>query len=126
MTKFLVAAAFCVAFASVAAAQTSYPIPPRDPPFGRGNLDNNTEIEPNRNPDETIPPRDPPFGKGELRNDPVQLPSSAVAESKSGDSSANGGSDKSAKSRGAKTKSASKKDHANATKSGAAPKNDTD
>ena len=129
MKKFLLAAAFSVAFASVAAAQTSYPIPPRDPPFGRGSLDNKTELEPDRNPDESIPPRDPPFGKGELRNDPAPPPSSAATGSKSSDNSGNGATEKSTKSRAAKNKSAMKKEPGG-TKSGtrqdAAPKNDTD
>lgn len=99
--KLLLAAAFSVAFVSVAAAQTTYPIPPRDPPFGKGNLDNNTEREPNRNSDaDEIPPRDPPFGKGELRNDPMHLPSSAATQ---------GELPKNAK-KEARTKSALKKD----------------
>ena len=114
--KILLAAVFTAAFASVAAAQTTYPIPPRDPPFGKGSLDNNTEREPNRNSaaDDNIPPRDPPFGKGELRNDPVHLSSSAVTQSEL---------PKSAK-KEIKTKSALKKDKGG-TKQDSTPASDT-
>lgn len=118
MKKLLLAAAFSVAFASVATAQTSYPVPPRDPPFGKGNLDNTTEREPNRNgaADDNIPPRDPPFGKGELRAEPAHLPSSAVTQ---------GEAPKSAK-KEARTKSALKKDNAKTgTKPDSAPASDT-
>ena len=86
--KLLLAAAFSTAFAASAIAQDAYPVPPRDPPFGKGSLDNSTEREPNRNSgaDENIPPRDPPFGKGELRNEPAHLPSSAAAQNEVGKS----------------------------------------
>jgi hypothetical protein len=133
LKTFFFAAAFSVALASLAAAQTSYPIPPRDPPFGKGNLDNSTESEPNRNPDDNIPPRDPPFGKGELRDEAAHPPGSTVAQGKAGDSTGNGEVQKRAKKDG-RTSSAAKKDGANtkigASKSGtkqdSAPKNDTD
>jgi hypothetical protein len=117
--KLLLAVAFSTAFAASAIAQSSYPVPPRDPPFGKGNLDNATEREPNRNggADENIPPRDPPFGKGELRNEPEHLPSSAVTQSEL---------PKSAK-KEAKTRSAQKKDNAKTgNKPDSAPKTDTD
>ena len=116
MKKLLWAVAFSAAFASVAAAQTTYPVPPRDPPFGKADLDNNTEREPNRNSaaDDNILPRDPPFGKGELRNGPVHLSSSAVTQ---------GELPKSAK-KEARTKSALKKDKTG-TKQDSAPASET-
>ena len=123
--KLLLAAAFSTAFAASAIAQGTYPVPPRDPPFGKGNLDNNTEREPNRNSaaDDNIPPRDPPFGKGELRNEPGHLPSSAVTQGKASDGTGNAA--KSAK-KEAKTKSAQKKDNAkNSTRPDSAPASDT-
>jgi hypothetical protein len=102
--KLLLAAVFNAAFAAVALAQPTYPIPPRDPPFGKASLDNNTEREPSRfsSADESIPPRDPPFGKGELRSEPTHLPSSALTQ---GDASKNGKKE-------ARAKSALKKDGA--------------
>jgi hypothetical protein len=114
--KILLAAVFTAAFASVAAAQTTYPIPPRDPPFGKGSLDNNTEREPNRNSaaDDNIPPRDPPFGKGELRSDAAHLSSSAVTQSEL---------PKNAK-KEARTRSALKKDKGG-TKQDSTPASDT-
>lgn len=121
MKKILLAAAFSAAFASAAVAQTSYPIPPRDPPFGKGSLDNNTEREPSRNSaaDDNILPRDPPFGKGELRNDPSHLPSSATTQGKTGDGPG-------ARSRDARTRSALKKDSTGSgAKQDGAPKSDT-
>jgi hypothetical protein len=126
--KLLLVAAFSAAFAASAIAQTSYPVPPRDPPFGKGNLDSNTEREPNRNSsaDESIPPRDPPFGKGELRDDTPHLPSSATAQGKTGDAPGNGDIPTSAK-KDARTKSALKKDSAkNGTRQDSAPKSDAD
>jgi hypothetical protein len=116
--KILLAAAFSAAFASAAVAQTSYPIPPRDPPFGKGSLDNNTEREPSRNSaaDDNILPRDPPFGKGELHNDPSHLPSSVATQSDAA---------KGAK-KDARTRSALKKDSTGSgTKQDGAPKSDT-
>jgi hypothetical protein len=116
--KLLLAAVFSVAFASVATAQTSYPVAPRDPPFGKGSLDNSTEREPNRNSaaDEYIPPRDPPFGKGELRSETQHQPSSAVTQSEL---------PKNAK-KEARTKSALKKDNSKTgTKPDSAPASET-
>jgi hypothetical protein len=127
--KILLTAAFSVVLAVGAVAQTSYPIPPRDPPFGKGIPDNNTEREPIRDssPDESIPPRDPPFGKGELHNEPAHLPSSALTQGKASDSTSNGEIQKSAKSEKARTRSALKKDNAkNGAKQDSAPKSDTD
>jgi len=126
--KIVLAAVFAVAFAAGAIAQTSYPVPPRDPPFGKGGLDNNTEREPNYNgsSDEEIPPRDPPFGKGNLHNEPAHLPSSASTQGKASDGG-KGEAQKSAKSKDARTKSALKKDNAkNGAKPDSAPKTDTD
>jgi hypothetical protein len=127
--KIVLAAVFAAAFAAGAIAQTSYPVPPRDPPFGKGGLDNNTEREPNYNgsSDEEIPPRDPPFGKGDLHNEPAHLPSSALTQGKAGQDSSKGEAQKSAKSKDARTKSALKKDNAkNGAKPDSAPKTDTD
>ena len=123
MKKLLLTVAFSALFGASAIAQNSYPVPPRDPPFGKGNLDNNTEREPNRNggADDNIPPRDPPFGKGELRNEPEHLPSSAVTQSELPKSEL----PKSAK-KEARTKSALKKDSTKGgTKPDSAPKTDT-
>jgi hypothetical protein len=81
--KILLAAVFAAAFASVAIAQTGSSIPPRDPPFGKGNPDNETMHEPSSAGSahsdnvESIPPRDPPFGKGNPDNDTMHQPSSA-------------------------------------------------
>jgi hypothetical protein len=127
--KIVLAAVFAAAFAAGAIAQTSYPVPPRDPPFGKGGLDNNTEREPNYNgsSDEETPPRDPPFGKGDLHNEPAHLPSSASTQGKASDDPGNGEVQKSAKSKDARTKSALKKDNTkNGAKPDSTPKNDTD
>ena len=96
---------------------TSQSIPPRDPPFGKGNPENDSMHEPNsagsqyntRSANQSVP-RDPPFGKGDADNDTMHLPSSAVTHGASSDST---------KPKKAATKSAMKKD---ATKKDAAPK----
>jgi len=127
--KIVLAAVFAAAFAAGAIAQTSYPVPPRDPPFGKGNLDNNTEREPNYNgsSDEDIPSRDPPFGKGSLGNEAVHLPSSATTQGKASEDPGKGELQKSTKSKDARNKSALKKDNTKgATKQDSTPKNDTD
>jgi hypothetical protein len=127
--KILLAAVFAAAFATAAIAQTSYPVPPRDPPFGKGALDNNTEREPNYNgsSDEQIPPRDPPFGKGDLGYGTAHLPSSASTQGNASTDPGKGEIQKSAKSKDARNKSALKKDNAKSgTKPDSAPKNDTD
>ena len=82
--KFLLAAALTSVFSVGAIAQTSnQSIPPRDPPFGKGNADNDTMHLPSsagtaHSSDQIIPPRDPPFGKGNAGNDTMHLPSSAT------------------------------------------------
>jgi hypothetical protein len=82
--KFLLAAAFTSVFSVGAIAQTSNQgIPPRDPPFGKGNADNDTLHRPSsagfaHTSYQSIPPRDPPFGKGNADNDTMHLPSSAA------------------------------------------------
>jgi hypothetical protein len=81
--KFLLAAAFTSVFSVGAIAQTSnQSIPPRDPPYGKGNADNDTMHLPSsagyaHSSDQSIPPRDPPYGKGNAGNDTLHLPSSA-------------------------------------------------
>ena len=79
--KFLLAAAFISVFSVGAIAQTSnQSIPPRDPPFGKGNADNDT-MRPASSAGnahssyQSLPPRDPPFGKGNADNDTMHLPS---------------------------------------------------
>jgi len=77
--KFLLAAAFASVFAASAIAQNG--LAPRDPPFGKGNLSNDTMHEPNSagpayNSDNSLSPRDPPFGKGNAGNDTMHEPSS--------------------------------------------------
>ena len=72
--KFLLAAAFTSVFAVGAIAQTSNQSIPRDPPFGKGNADNDTMHLPGsaaiaQTSNQSIPPRDPPFGKGNAGND---------------------------------------------------------
>ena len=98
-------------------------LPPRDPPFGKGNPGNDGMHEPNSagskysySPGNQIPPRDPPFGKGDADNDTTHLPSSATTRGMASD-----GTGTSTK-KNAATKSAMKKD---ATKKDAAPKTDT-
>src|SRR5580704_5398217 len=82
--KLLLAAAFTSVFSIGAIAQTSnQSIPPRDPPFGKGNADNDTMRLPSsagiaHSSNQSIPPRDPPFGKGNAGNDTMHLPSSAT------------------------------------------------
>jgi hypothetical protein len=82
--KFLLAAAFTSVFVVGAIAQTSnQSFPPRDPPFGKGNADNDTMHLPGsvaiaHSSDQSIPPRDPPFGKGNADNDTMHLPGSAA------------------------------------------------
>ena len=81
--KFLLAAAFTSLLSVGAIAQTSnQSIPPRDPPFGKGNADNDTMHRPSAAgfshiSDQSIPPRDPPFGKGNADNDTMHRPSAA-------------------------------------------------
>jgi hypothetical protein len=126
--KLLLAVAFSTAFAAGAIAQTSYPVPPRDPPFGKGGLDNNTEREPNYNgsSDEHIPPRDPPFGKADLGYGTAHLPSSASTQDNASTDPGKGEIQKTAKSKDARNKSALKKDNAKSgTKPDSAPKSDT-
>lgn len=98
MKRIVLAALFAAAFATGAIAQTSYPVPPRDPPFG----------------------------KGELRNETAHLPSSATTQGKASDTG-KGEVQKSAKSKDARNKSALKKDNTkNGAKPDSAPKSDTD
>jgi len=78
--KLLLAATLNAAFATVALAQTSSSIPPRDPPFGKGIPDSDSSRQPgitaaasqNTYP---VPSRDPPFGKGILDNNTEREPS---------------------------------------------------
>ena len=132
MKKIVLAAAFAAAFAASAMAQSDSSIPPRDPPFGKGNPGNDTMHEPNSagsgpsesSPDQ-IPQRDPPFGRGNAGNDTMHLPSSTLTQGKAGDSAAKGEPQKSAK-KDARTKSVMKKDTKGGAKPDAAPKSDTD
>jgi hypothetical protein len=80
--KFLLAAAFTSLFAAGAIAQNG--LSPRDPPFGKGDLSNDTMHEPNSagpayNSNNGLSPRDPPFGKGNAENDTMHQPNSARA-----------------------------------------------
>jgi len=83
--KFLLAAAFTSVFSVGAIAQTSNQgIPPRDPPFGKGNADNDTAHLTNAGASvytahQSIPPRDPPFGKGDADNDTAHLTSAGAS-----------------------------------------------
>lgn len=82
MKKFLLVAAFTSVFAAGAIAQNG--LSPRDPPFGKGDVSNDTMHEPNSagpayNSNNDLAPRDPPFGKGDAENDTMHLPSSARA-----------------------------------------------
>jgi len=74
--KFLLAAAFTSVFSVGAIAQSS---PPRDPPYGKGNADNDSMHLPsgtgNAHSSNQNPPRDPPYGKGNADNDTTHLPS---------------------------------------------------
>ena len=75
MTRFLFAAALSFALAGCNLTQTaSLPdskLPPRDPPYGKGNAGNDTLHVPSGNTavaqtsggSDPIPPRDPPYGK---------------------------------------------------------------
>jgi hypothetical protein len=80
--KLVLAVAFASAFAASAIAQTSG-LAPRDPPFGKGDVSNDTMNEPSsagsahgsRTSD--LSPRDPPFGKGNAGNDSMHEPNSA-------------------------------------------------
>lgn len=108
MKKFILAIAFASTVTASATAQTSG-LAPRDPPFGKANLDNDTMHEPSSagsahgasTSDQSLPPRDPPFGKATTGNDSMHLPSSALTRGASGDST---------KPRNATTRSAVKKD----------------
>jgi hypothetical protein len=80
--KFLLAAVFNAAFATLAFAQTPSSVPPRDPPFGKGIPDNDSMYLPGARTAAAqasypVPPRDPPFGKGNAGNDTLHEPSSA-------------------------------------------------
>ena len=79
MKKIILAVAFASVFAAGAIAQS---VPPRDPPFGKGNAGNDTMHEPSSagngyTSNQSIPPRDPPFGKGNASNDTMHEPNSA-------------------------------------------------
>ena len=71
-----------------------------------------------------VPPRGPPFGKGELRNEPTHLPGSAHSQGNASADRSKGDLKKSARSKDAHAMNAAKKD--NVAKPDSAPKTDAD